>query len=109
MEILAAVKAETGLPVMTDIHECAQAEPVAAVVDVVQVPAFLARQTDLVVAAARTGKPVFLKKSQMMAPEDMGAIVVKAVESARAGSAAGRAGNGLRISQSGGGYAGPRR
>jgi 2-dehydro-3-deoxyphosphooctonate aldolase (KDO 8-P synthase) len=85
LEILAAVKAETGLGVVTDIHEPSQAEPVAAVVDLLQIPAFLCRQTDLVAAAGRTGKPVFLKKGQFMAPEDMGAIVDKAHESGAAG------------------------
>ncbi len=92
LEILAEVKAETGLPVVTDIHECAQAEAVGEVADLVQVPAFLSRQTDLVVAAARTGKPVFLKKSQMMAPEDMGPIVAKAVASGAAGVLVGERG-----------------
>ncbi len=107
LEILAEVKAETGLPVVTDIHECAQAEPVGAVVDLVQVPAFLSRQTDLVVAAARTGKPVLLKKSQMMAPEDMGPIIAKAVASGAARRARGRARHFLRLPQSGGRHARP--
>jgi len=85
LEILAAVKAQTGLPIVTDIHEPAQAEPVAAVADLLQIPAFLSRQTDLVVAAAKTGKPVFIKKAQMMAPEDMGPIIAKALESGAPG------------------------
>jgi len=71
LEILAAVREETGLPLITDIHEPAQAKPVAAVVDALQIPAFLCRQTDLLVAAGRTGKPVAIKKGQFMAPEDM--------------------------------------
>jgi 2-dehydro-3-deoxyphosphooctonate aldolase (KDO 8-P synthase) len=85
LSVLGAVKAETGLPVVTDIHEVWQAERAAAVVDLLQVPAFLCRQTDLVVAAARTGKPVLLKKGQFMAPEDMDAIVEKATGSGSGG------------------------
>ncbi len=71
LRILAAVKAETGVPVISDVHEPAQAERAAAVLDVIQVPAFLCRQTDLVLACGRTGKPVNVKKGQWMAPEDM--------------------------------------
>lgn len=83
--ILAAVKAETGLPLVTDIHETVQAAPTAEVVDLIQIPAYLCRQTDLVVAAARTGRPILLKKGQFMAPEDMGAILEKAVASGASG------------------------
>ena len=71
LEVLAAVRDEFGLPVNTDIHEPSQVERVAEVVDTLQIPAFLCRQTDLVVAAARSGKPVFVKKGQFLAPEDM--------------------------------------
>jgi 2-dehydro-3-deoxyphosphooctonate aldolase (KDO 8-P synthase) len=78
LSILAEVKAETGLPIDTDIHEPGQAERAAGVADVLQIPAFLCRQTDLVAAAAATGKPVLIKKGQFMAPEDMAAIVEKA-------------------------------
>jgi 2-dehydro-3-deoxyphosphooctonate aldolase (KDO 8-P synthase) len=85
LSVLGAVKAETGLPVVTDIHEVWQAERAAVVVDLLQIPAFLCRQTDLVVAAARTGKPVLLKKGQFMAPEDMEAIVEKATGSGSGG------------------------
>ena len=77
MEILARAKEETGLPVTTDIHEPAQAEPVAQVCDLLQIPAFLARQTDLLVAAAKTGKAVNVKKGQFMAPGDMRHVVGK--------------------------------
>lgn len=77
LEILAAVKAETGLPVLSDIHEPGQAAEAARVLDVLQIPAFLSRQTDLVVAAARTGKPVHIKKGQFLAPDDMGHVVEK--------------------------------
>jgi 2-dehydro-3-deoxyphosphooctonate aldolase (KDO 8-P synthase) len=74
---LAAVRRTTGLPVLTDVHEPAQAEAAAEVVDVLQVPAFLCRQTDLLVACGRSGKPVNVKKGQFMAPHDMGSVVEK--------------------------------
>ena len=71
LEVLAEVRSETGLPVLTDIHEPGQAEQVAAVCDILQVPAFLCRQTDLLLAAGRTGRVVNIKKGQFLAPEDM--------------------------------------
>ena len=71
LQALAEVRARTGLPVLTDIHEPSHAAPAADVVDVLQIPAFLSRQTDLLVAAARTGKPVNIKKGQFLAPADM--------------------------------------
>jgi len=71
LRILAAVKAETGLPVLTDIHEAAQAGPAAEVCDVLQIPAFLCRQTDLLVEAGRTGRVINIKKGQFLAPWDM--------------------------------------
>ncbi|HLA84062.1 MAG TPA: 3-deoxy-8-phosphooctulonate synthase [Thermoguttaceae bacterium] len=74
---LARVKKATGLPVVTDVHEAAQAAPVAEVCDLLQIPAFLARQTDLLVAAAQTGRPVHVKKGQFMAPWDMRHVVGK--------------------------------
>jgi 2-dehydro-3-deoxyphosphooctonate aldolase (KDO 8-P synthase) len=77
LDILAAVKAETGLPLLSDVHEPEQAEAAARVLDVLQIPAFLSRQTDLLVAAARTGKPVNVKKGQFLAPDDMGQVVEK--------------------------------
>jgi 2-dehydro-3-deoxyphosphooctonate aldolase (KDO 8-P synthase) len=77
LKALADVKARTGLPVLTDIHEPAHAEPAAAVVDVLQIPAFLCRQTDLLVAAARTGKPVNVKKGQFLAASDMRHVIDK--------------------------------
>jgi 2-dehydro-3-deoxyphosphooctonate aldolase (KDO 8-P synthase) len=80
LETLAAVKAAHGVPVLTDIHEAWQAAPVAEVVDVLQIPAFLARQTDLVLAAARTGRVVNVKKAQFMAPWDMRSVVAKCHE-----------------------------
>ncbi|HJT35798.1 MAG TPA: 3-deoxy-8-phosphooctulonate synthase [Pirellulales bacterium] len=77
LAILARVREETSLPVTTDLHESCQAEPVAAVCDLLQIPAFLARQTDLLVAAAQTGRPVHVKKGQFMAPWDMRHVVEK--------------------------------
>ena len=77
LKLLARIKRESGLPVLTDIHEASQAAPVAEVVDVLQIPAFLSRQTDLLVAAGRTGKPVNVKKGQWMAPEQMAGAVEK--------------------------------
>jgi len=71
------VKREVGVPVLTDIHESWQAERAAEVVDVLQIPAFLARQTDLLIAAARTGRAVNVKKAQFMAPWDMRPVVEK--------------------------------
>jgi 2-dehydro-3-deoxyphosphooctonate aldolase (KDO 8-P synthase) len=69
--ILSWVKAETGLPLITDVHQPQQAAPVAEVVDIIQIPALLSRQTDLLTAVAQTGKVVHLKKGQFMAPWDM--------------------------------------
>ncbi len=71
LRILAEVRQRTGLPILTDIHEAAHAAPVAEVADVLQIPAFLSRQTDLIEAAARTGKTVNLKKGQFLAPADV--------------------------------------
>src|SRR5215210_5095174 len=75
--VLADVKRRTGLPVSTDIHETAQVVPAAEVVDLLQIPAFLARQTDLLLAAGRTGRAVNVKKGQFMAPWDMRNVVAK--------------------------------
>ncbi len=77
MKIFGRVKAETGLPVTTDVHETHQAALLADMVDLLQVPAFLARQTDLLEAAAQTGRPINVKKGQFMAPWDMGNAVTK--------------------------------
>jgi 2-dehydro-3-deoxyphosphooctonate aldolase (KDO 8-P synthase) len=77
LEILAEVKAATGMPLLSDVHDPEQAETAARVLDVLQIPAFLSRQTDLLVAAARTGKPVNVKKGQFLAPDDMGQVVEK--------------------------------
>jgi 2-dehydro-3-deoxyphosphooctonate aldolase (KDO 8-P synthase) len=77
LKTLAEVRRRTGLPVLTDVHEPAHAAPVAEVVDVIQIPAFLCRQTDLLVAAARTGRTVNVKKGQFLAPRDMRHVVAK--------------------------------
>lgn len=77
LRILADVRSRTGLPLLTDIHEPAQAARAADVVDVLQIPAFLSRQTDLLVAAARTGKAVNVKKGQFLAPKDMKHVIAK--------------------------------
>jgi 2-dehydro-3-deoxyphosphooctonate aldolase (KDO 8-P synthase) len=78
LDILASVKAKERVAVLTDIHEVCQAEPVAEVADVLQIPAFLCRQTDLIQAAARTGRAVNIKKGQFLAPETMRYAIEKA-------------------------------
>jgi 2-dehydro-3-deoxyphosphooctonate aldolase (KDO 8-P synthase) len=78
LAILSEVRRELGVPVLTDVHEAEQAAPVAAVVDVLQTPAFLCRQTDFIRAVARTGKPVNIKKGQFLAPGEMKNVVIKA-------------------------------
>lgn len=85
LKVFERVKAETGLPVTTDVHETHQAGPIAKVVDLLQIPAFLARQTDLLEAAAETGRPVNVKKGQFMAPWDMAHVVNKITESGSGG------------------------
>jgi len=77
LSVLAEVKRRTGLPLITDVHESWQAAPVAEVVDYLQVPAFLCRQTDLLVAAAQTGRPVLVKKGQFLDPHNTTNIVAK--------------------------------
>ena len=77
LQTLADVKARTGLPILTDIHEASQAAPAAEIADVLQIPAFLSRQTDLLVAAARTGAVVNIKKGQFLAPNDMRHAIAK--------------------------------
>jgi 2-dehydro-3-deoxyphosphooctonate aldolase (KDO 8-P synthase) len=80
MRILEEVRQKTGLPVLTDIHETAQAQPAAEVCDILQIPAFLARQTDLLFAAGKTGRVINVKKGQFMAPWDMKNVVSKLAE-----------------------------
>jgi len=77
VRVLARVREKAGVPILTDIHEPAQAAPVAEVADILQIPAFLSRQTDLITAAARTGRTVNLKKGQFLAPLDMRHAIAK--------------------------------
>lgn len=84
LRILAKIKSDLQLPILTDIHESAQAKPAAEVCDVLQIPAFLARQTDLLVAAAKTGRVINVKKAQFLSPWDMGNVVEKIVANGNA-------------------------
>jgi 2-dehydro-3-deoxyphosphooctonate aldolase (KDO 8-P synthase) len=84
LRILEKVRTEVGLPVLTDVHEPGQVAAAAHAVDVLQTPAFLARQTDFIAAVAASGKPVNIKKAQFMAPADMKQVVIKARNAARA-------------------------
>ena len=79
MPIFAEIRETSGLPVITDVHEAYQCQTVAEVVDIIQIPAFLCRQTDLIEAAAKTGLPLNIKKGQFLAPWDMKNVVAKAV------------------------------
>ena len=81
LKILSKVKKEFSLPIVTDIHETTQAEVVAEVADILQIPAFLCRQTDLLVAAAKTGRIVNIKKGQFLAPSQMKNLAKKVIES----------------------------
>src|SRR5204863_4782355 len=80
LRVLADVKRRSGLPVTTDVHETAQVGPAGEVVDLLQIPAFLSRQTDLLLAAGATGRAVNVKKGQFLAPEDMKNAVAKLFE-----------------------------
>lgn len=98
LRILEKVRAELGVPVLTDVHDIAQVGPVAEVVDMLQTPAFLARQTDFIQAVASAGKPVNIKKAQFMAPHDM----MNVVDKARAASiAAGGDGSNILVCERG--------
>jgi len=77
LRILGRVRAEVGVPVLSDVHDVAEVEPASAVLDALQIPAFLCRQTDLLLAAARTGRPVNVKKGQFLAPDDMRHVIDK--------------------------------
>ena len=81
LEVFAEVKSQFGLPVLTDVHETAQCAVLAPVIDVLQIPAFLCRQTDLLIAAANTGRVVNIKKGQFLAPWDMKNVAAKVTES----------------------------
>ena len=83
LRILAEVQRQLDLPVLTDVHAVEEVDPVAAVVDVLQTPAFLCRQTDFIRACARSGRPVNIKKGQFLAPADMGNVIAKARDAAR--------------------------
>ena len=85
LRILRTVKEATGLPVLSDVHDVAEVGPAAEVLDVLQVPAFLCRQTDLLLACGRTGKPVNVKKGQFVAPRDMGHAVEKIASTGNTG------------------------
>ena len=89
LEVLSKVRDALGVPILTDVHDIPQVKPVAQVVDVLQTPAFLARQTDFIHAVASAGKPVNIKKAQFMAPQDMKNVVDKARNAARAAGGAG--------------------
>ncbi len=104
LRVLAEVKQQVGVPVTTDIHEPSQAERAAEVVDLLQIPAFLCRQTDLLVAAARTGKPVNVKKGQFMAPWDMRHVVEKLRGAGAAGVMLTERGCLLWLQYTGGGF-----
>jgi 2-dehydro-3-deoxyphosphooctonate aldolase (KDO 8-P synthase) len=79
LEVLKAIKAELGVPVLSDVHETSQVGKAADVLDVIQIPAFLCRQTDLILEAAATGKPLNIKKGQFLSPQDMHNVVDKAL------------------------------
>ena len=81
LRVLGLVRERTALPILTDIHEPAQAAPAADVADILQIPAFLSRQTDLIVAAAKTGRVINVKKGQFLAPKDMKHVIAKITES----------------------------
>jgi 2-dehydro-3-deoxyphosphooctonate aldolase (KDO 8-P synthase) len=81
LRILAKIKADLHLPILTDIHDGSQAAPAAEVADILQIPAFLARQTDLLLAAAKTGRIINIKKAQFLSPWDMGNVTEKVVSS----------------------------
>lgn len=98
LKILAEVRHKLGVPVLTDIHSPEQAERAAEVVDVLQVPAFLCRQTDILLAAGRTGRPVNIKKGQFLAPELMAHAAEKVLEGA---SSAGRSPGGVLLTERG--------
>jgi 2-dehydro-3-deoxyphosphooctonate aldolase (KDO 8-P synthase) len=98
LEILARVRDVVGVPILTDVHDIPQVGPVAEVVDVLQTPAFLARQTDFIHAAASAGRPVNIKKGQFMAPHDMLNVVDKARGAAKA---AGGDGNNIMVCERG--------
>ena len=107
LAVFEAIGKELNLPVLTDVHENAQCAEVASVVDVLQIPAFLCRQTDLLIAAAKTGRVVNVKKGQFLAPWDMKNVLDKVVGSRQSQRAADRARRQLRLQHAGVRHAGP--
>ena len=105
LALLALVRREYGLPVLTDVHESGQAGPVAQVCDVLQIPAFLCRQTDLLLAAAATGQAVNVKKGQFLSPQRDGARDREAEAGRGRGDLADGAGHDLRVPEPGGRHA----
>jgi 2-dehydro-3-deoxyphosphooctonate aldolase (KDO 8-P synthase) len=104
LAMLAEVRDELGTPLTTDLHEPSQAKAVGEVVDLIQIPAFLCRQTDLLVAAAKTRKPVNVKKGQFMSPAEMSNVVTKLTEAGAAGpegSPGGNPGAGIMLTERG--------
>ena len=85
LEIIRKVKEKTGLPVLSDIHGIHEIDQAAAVLDVIQIPAFLCRQTDLIVAAAKCGVPINIKKGQFISPEEVGPVIGKAISTGNSG------------------------
>ena len=85
LEIIRKVKEKTGLPVLSDIHGIHEIDRAAAVLDVIQIPAFLCRQTDLIVAAAKCGVPINIKKGQFISPEEVGPVIGKAISTGNSG------------------------
>ena len=83
LRVLGTIKNRLRVPILTDIHDASQAAPAAEVADVLQIPAFLSRQTDLIVAAARTGRVVNIKKGQFLAPADVKHAIAKVTQSGR--------------------------
>ena len=107
LRILAKVKETLGVPVLSDIHSIEQVAPAAEVLDVLQIPAFLCRQTDLVVAAAKSGRVINIKKGQFLAPWDMENVVGKALSAGNDRISPDRAGGVVRLQQPGVGHAEP--
>ena len=105
LAVLADVRARVGVPVLTDVHTEAQATAAARVADILQIPAFLCRQTDLIAAAVRTGRIVNVKKGQFLSPEEMGQVIQQGRECRWEETSADRARHDLRLPQPGRGHA----
>ena len=105
LDVLASIKQRLGCPILTDVHEPSQTAPVAEVADILQIPAFLCRQTDLIVSAAATGRAVNLKKGQFLAPLDMRHVIAKATAGGQSAGARHRARDHARLPRPGRGHA----